>query len=70
MLEPSDWSFSIVLGIFIFICSLISLGTLIRLIDNTFIKHHYKYKVDLKDIGEVYILSMMNLDSMYLLKRS
>jgi len=60
ILETSDWSFSIVLGIFIFICCLISLGTIIRLINNIFIKHHYKYMINLKDIGEVYILSMMN----------
>lgn len=47
-------------AIVIFICSLISLGTIIRLIQNFFFKHHYKYKVNFPDIGEVYILSMMN----------
>lgn len=46
------------IGLFIFF--MIFLGFVVRMVDNLFIKHHYKYKVSIPGIGEVYILSMLN----------
>lgn len=60
ILEMNNWNSAIALAIIIFICCLFSLGTLIRLIQNFFIKYQFKYKTNLSDIGEVYILGMMN----------
>jgi hypothetical protein len=59
-LETSNWSFAFALSFVIFISCMISLGTLVRVIRNFFIKHHLKYKVNVTNIGEVYILRMMN----------
>lgn len=44
----------------IFICCLISLGTIEKVVQNFFIKHHFKYKVTINNFGDVYILRMMN----------
>ena len=41
---------------------MIFLGFAVRMVDNFFIKNHYKYKVSIPEIGEVYILSMLNED--------
>lgn len=60
ILKMNDWSSAIALAIIIFICCLFSLGSILRLIQKIFFKHHFKYKVNLIDIGEVYILGMMN----------
>ncbi|RLQ84915.1 hypothetical protein [Planomicrobium sp. Y74] len=46
------------IGLFIFF--MIFLGFIVDLIDNLFIKHPYKYKVSIPELGEVYILSMLN----------
>lgn len=62
-LEILDWKNAISLGALIFICCLFSLGSIIRLIQNFLISHHFKYKVNLVDIGEVYILKMMNQET-------
>ncbi len=62
ILEMNDWSSAIALAIIIFVCCLFSLGSILRLIEKVFIKHHFKYKVNLTNVGEVYILGMMNPD--------
>lgn len=62
MLEMNDWGSAIALAIIIFVCCLFSLGSIIKLIENFFLKHHFKYKVNLTNVGEVYILGMMNPD--------
>lgn len=46
------------IGLFIFF--MIFLGFVVSMVDNLFIKHHYKYKVSIPELGEVYILSMLN----------
>lgn len=56
----ANWSFAFALSLVIFICCLISLGTIEKIVQHFFIKHHYKYKVTLNNFGEVYILRMMN----------
>jgi hypothetical protein len=58
----TNWSFAIALTIVIFICSYFTIGTILKLIHNFFIKEHYKYKVKLDKVGEVYILKMMSQD--------
>lgn len=58
--EMVNWSFAFALALVIFICCLISLGTIEKVVQNFFIKHHFKYKVTLNNFGEVYILRMMN----------
>ena len=58
--ETANWSFAFALLFVILICCLISLGTIEKVFHNFLIKHHYKYKVNLNDFGEVYILRMMN----------
>lgn len=62
ILEMNDWSSTIAFAIIIFVCCLFSLGSVLRLIEKVFIKHHFKYKVNLTNVGEVYILGMMNSD--------
>lgn len=46
--------------VFWFLCSLVFLYPLLRLIDSFFIKFHYKYKIELETIGPVYIVKMLN----------
>jgi len=58
--EMVNWSFAFALALVIFICCLISLGTIEKVVQNFFIKHHFKYKVTLNNFGDVYILRMMN----------
>lgn len=58
--ETANWTFAIALSFVVFICCLISLGTIEKVIQNLLMKSHYKYKVTLDKIGEVYILKMMN----------
>ncbi|MGD6969364.1 hypothetical protein ACQCVP_23555 [Rossellomorea vietnamensis] len=58
--ETVNWNFAIALTLVVFICCLVTLGTLAKLIQTFFIKEHYKYKVQLINIGEVYIIGMMN----------
>jgi hypothetical protein len=60
--ETVNWGFVIGLSFVVFICCLISLGTVIQIFQNIIIKHHYKYKVSLDNIGDVYILRMMDKD--------
>lgn len=60
--ETANWSFAFALALVIFICGLISLGTIEKIVQNFFVKHHFKYKVNLIDYGEVYILRMMNAE--------
>lgn len=60
-IETADWSFAIALALIIFICCLVTLGTVERIIQNFSIKYHYKFKVKLDtESEEVYILRMMN----------
>ncbi|WP_316572059.1 hypothetical protein [Neobacillus sp. YIM B06451] len=56
----ADWNFAIALGFVVFICCLITLGAIEKVIQNLVLKSHTKYKVTLENIGEVYILKMMN----------
>lgn len=58
--ETVNWSFAFALAFVIFFCGLISLGTIEKIVQNFFIKHHFKYKVSLENLGDVYILKMMN----------
>ncbi|WP_298468974.1 hypothetical protein [uncultured Psychrobacillus sp.] len=58
--EMVNWSFAFGIALVIFICCLISLGTIERFVQNFLIMHHFKYKVTLNNFGDVYILRMMN----------
>ncbi|WP_066065279.1 hypothetical protein [Neobacillus soli] len=57
--ETANWNFAIALSFVIFICCLFTLGTVEKVIQNFIIQSHYKYKISL-EIGDVYILRMMN----------
>ncbi|MED1471783.1 hypothetical protein [Bacillus salipaludis] len=60
--EKANWGFAIALTFVIFICCLISLGNLERVVQNFFIKSHIKFKVNLENIGDVYVLRMLKED--------
>lgn len=57
-----SWSPVALIWITLFIFFMLVLEFTIKTIDSFFIKHHYKYKVFIPSIGEVYIISMLNED--------
>jgi hypothetical protein len=58
--STANWGLAIAVSFIVFIFCLIFLGAVIRVIYNFFIKHYYIYKVRLNEIGDLYILRMMN----------
>lgn len=52
----------LLIALFIFIVLLFMLGRVAKWHQNYRVKYHYKYKVDIPDIGTVYIIRMLNKD--------
>jgi hypothetical protein len=55
-----SWTYIVTLFVVLFIGFLFFIGGTISFISNIFIKHHYKIKINIEDIGEVYIIKMLN----------
>lgn len=60
--NPEILTQGISISLLIFIILLFILGRVAKWFQNYRIKYHYKYKVDIPDIGTVYIIRMLNKD--------
>lgn len=58
--QTVNWNFIIGLVFLIFLFSLMCLSILKSIIIGIFARYHYMYKVNIDDIGDVYILKMLN----------
>lgn len=56
----ANWGLTAAVSSIVFIFCLLFLGTVIRITYNMFVKHYYMYRVRLNEVGDVYILRMMN----------
>lgn len=59
-IETTNWNYAFGLSIIVFIFSIIFYRSIDKIIKTFFKKHHFKFKVNLEKIGEVYIVRMMN----------
>lgn len=60
--NSEELSLAVALAIGVFLFCIISLGRLAKLVNNFFVKYHYKFKVNLPGIGDAYILRMLNTE--------
>ena len=62
MFNSEELSSAVAIAIGVFLFCFTSLGRSAKLVNNFFVKYHYKFKVNLPDVGDAYILRMLNTE--------
>jgi hypothetical protein len=60
--ETIEWNFIAALGLVVFVLCLCFLDVFKKILFVFFARYHYKYKVNIENLGEVYIHKMMNAE--------